>query len=118
MPTVTVWFPPPMQAASAGAPRNAAAAAAPPIAWRTHRRASRLPFIRRGRFSLPRGHAQAGSVLHSPQNLVFASFLDEAVVLARLREAQPGEVADQDEHEDDGDVVGHRNDRPEVQQRS
>src|SRR5207302_6251974 len=71
-----------------------------------------------GRFSLEKGHAQARSVLHSPQNLILAALADEAVVLARLGEAQKGEVADEDEHEDDGNVVGHRDDRPEVLQRT
>src|SRR2546421_9790237 len=59
-----------------------------------------------------------GSVLHAAQDLVLAPFADEAVVLARLGEAEPGEVPDQHQHEDDGDVVGYRHDRPEVLQRS
>src|SRR5712664_2483592 len=68
--------------------------------------------------ALGRSPGWASSILHTTQNLVLAPFADEAVVLARLGEAEPGEVPDQHQHEDDGDVVGHRYDRPEVLQRS
>src|SRR5207244_368416 len=57
-------------------------------------------------------------VLHPPQDLVFAAFADEPVVLARLVERQVREVPDEQQHEHDRDVVGDRHDRPEVCQRA
>src|SRR5439155_23377597 len=58
------------------------------------------------------------SLLHAAQDLVLPSFADPPIVLPRLVEAQVREVAHEQQHEDDGDVVGDGNDRPEVRERT